>query len=92
MKVPRHLSGVMPRVDPRLVGDFAGVVRLDGRFVSGDGPPCTNGAEVTGDEWGPLEIVGAFESGDVADKGRGSGGHCEKGWFCCKRRQLNLQR
>ena len=39
---------------------------------------------VTGDEWGPLKVVGAFKSGDAGDEG---GGHFEKGWFWNKRRQ-----
>jgi len=42
--------GVMPGVNPRLVSDFAGVVRLDGGFIGDDGPPCTDGVEVTSDE------------------------------------------
>jgi len=73
--------GVMPEVDPRLVGDLAGFVRLDGRLVGGNCPPCTDGAEVASDEWGPLEIVGAFKSGDTADEGRGGGGHCKRVGF-----------
>ena len=66
----------MPGVDPRLVSDFASLVAFNGGFIGGDGPPSTNGAEVTGDKWGPLKVVGAFESGDTANIG---GGHFCKG-------------
>jgi len=72
--------GIMPGVDPRLVGHFASdVVVLGGRFTGSDGPPCTSGAEVTGDEWGPLEIVGAFKSGDAGDEGGGHFGRVGSG-------------
>jgi len=65
--------GIVPGIDPRLVGYLAGnVIVLVDRLISGDGPPCTNGAEVASDKWGPLKIVGAFEGGDMADEG---GGH-----------------
>jgi len=38
--------GVMPGVNPGLVGDLASIVILSGGFIGGDGPPSTNGAEV----------------------------------------------
>jgi len=82
--------GIMPRVNLRLVGDFTSVIAFSGGFISGDGPPCTNGAEVTSDERGPLEIVGALESGDTANErggGGGGGGHFGKGRFWNKSRQ-----
>jgi len=79
--------GFMSGVNPQLVGDLASVIALSGGFINGDGPPCTNSAEVASDEWGPLEVVGAFKSGDTTDeRGRG-GGHCEKGRFWNKRHQ-----
>jgi len=71
------IVGIMPGVDPSLVGDLArDIIVLGSRLIGSDGPPCTNGAEVAGDKWGPLKIVGAFESGDMSDK---KGGHFEKG-------------
>jgi len=80
--------GVMPGVDPRLVGYLAsGIVNFGGRLLSRYGPPCTNGAEVASDEWGSLEVVGAFESGDMANKSGGGAEHFEKGWFWNKRHQ-----
>jgi len=76
----------MPLVYPRLVGDstsvialngeFISVVALNGGFIGGDGPPCTNGVEVTSDEWGPLKVVGALECGNTPnERGSDGGGH-----------------
>jgi len=67
--------GIVPVVNPSLVGDLIVLILLLSRHGGGDGISSTNGAKVASDEGHPLLVVGALESGDTADEEGGGIGH-----------------
>ena len=71
--------GIMPVVDPGLVGNLVIFILFLSGFRGGDGIPSTDGAKVASDKGCPLLVVGAFEHGDMADERGGSVGHFGRG-------------
>ena len=61
--------GIMPMVDPGLVGDLAILIIFGSGDGGGDSILCTDGVEVGSDKGCPLLVIGALESGDTGDKG-----------------------
>ena len=75
------IIGIVPVVDPGLIGDLIILILLLSRHGDGDGISSTNGVKVASDEGHPLLVVGAFESGGMANENGGDVGHFEEGWF-----------
>jgi len=83
--------GIMPVVNPSLVGDLIVLILLLSRHGEGNGIPSTDGAKVAGNKGHPLLVVGALEHGNTADEGGGGVEHFEEGWYLGWETSVNLQ-